>query len=183
MEGSMVFQNSTSQAIVRVMSTALCCASGESEMMRSKDSSSRSSKVFDLCLAISMPISSSTAMTKPSISWARTPTESTKMRCPWICFRIASAIGDRTEFIVQQNRTALGRSPAIRLHSDMQRADQREQPSRGVEVDLDLARQALAQDLRALVVQSPSAHVDSFDLRRRGGLDRMEIAIADVEVF
>ena len=50
--------------------------------------------------------------------------------------------------------------------ADMQDADQGEQPTRGVEVDLDLAREPLAQQLGAFVVQAAPAHVDGLDLAR-----------------
>jgi hypothetical protein len=48
---------------------------------------------------------------------------------------IASAIGERTEFIVHENKTAEGRSDMLGLRPDMQNANQREQPARGVLVD------------------------------------------------
>jgi hypothetical protein len=73
---SCVGQNSTSQAMVRVISTALCCASGERVITRSKEVSCKSSKVLAWWRCRSMPISSITAMAKGSISSARTPTES-----------------------------------------------------------------------------------------------------------
>ena len=113
-----MFQNTSSQAMVRVISTARCWASGDNEMTTSKKLSSRSSKLFGRCRASSMPISSITATAKPSISRRRTPTESTNTRCPCRCFRIASAIGERTEFMVQQNNTAPGVS-ATALHPRM----------------------------------------------------------------
>src|SRR5262245_28939861 len=114
--------------MVRVISTALCCASGESEMMRSNEESSRSSNVFERCLAMPMPILSIDAIRAPSIACGRTPEESTKMFLPCRYFRIPSAIGERMELWVQQNSTLPGRlvMPPSRLH--VQRADQREQP-------------------------------------------------------
>src|SRR5688572_8714774 len=183
MLGSLVGQYSTSHAMVRVISTALCCASGDSEMMRSNEVSSRSSKVLERCLVRSMPISSIAAMAKPSISLARTPTESTKIRAPWRYLSSASAMGERIEFCVQQNKTALGwlDIPPSRLH--VQGADQREQPACRSEIHLHLARQAVAQDLGALVVEPTPAHVDGLDLREAGGLDGREIAFADVEIL
>ena len=48
-EGSKVFQNSTSQAMVRVISTAWCWASGESAIIRSNDPSAKSSKFLGEC--------------------------------------------------------------------------------------------------------------------------------------
>src|SRR5919108_6601724 len=121
-------------------------------MMRSNEVSSRSSKVFGRCFDMSMPISSITATTKPSISLPRTPTESTKMRLPCRYFMRPSAIGERIELCVQQNSTLPGwlAIPASRLH--VQGADQREQPTRRSEIHLHLARQAVAQDLGAFVV-------------------------------
>src|SRR3546814_3468681 len=75
----------------------------------SKLSSSRSSRVFARCRDRSMPISSITATANGSSSPARTPTESTKIRCLWKCFRIASAIGERIELWVQTKSTLVGR--------------------------------------------------------------------------
>jgi hypothetical protein len=77
MVGSNVFQNSTSQAMVRVSSTAWCCASGESAMIRSKEVSSNSSKVFGLWPDMSTPISFITSTIIGSVSPCRAPTEST----------------------------------------------------------------------------------------------------------
>src|SRR5581483_3364437 len=137
---------------------------------------------------MSRPISSIASTAKPSSSPARTPTESTKMRWPWSCFNMAAAIGERKAFWVQQNSTAPGSASAIvprppRLAAEVQRADQREQPTRGVEVDLDLAFQAFPQHLRTFVVQAAPAHVDRLDLRRRGGADRAVVAVADLEII
>src|SRR5687768_11914219 len=131
-------------------------------MMRSNEVSSRSSNVFERCLDMSMPISSMTARTKPSISLARTPTESTKIRLPCRYFRSPSAIGERIELCVQQNSTLPGwlPMPASRLH--VQGTDQREQPPRRPEIHLDLAGQPVPQDLGPFVVQAAPAHVDGF---------------------
>src|SRR5688572_27011630 len=48
-----------------------------------------------------------------------------------------------------------------------QRADQREQPARGQEIDCDLALKAFAQQGRAVVMQAAPAHVDGLEARRR----------------
>src|SRR6266404_750821 len=68
------------------------------------------------------------------------------------------------------------------LATDMQHADQREQPARRVEVEPDLVGEPLAQQLRALVVETAPPHVYGFDLHRAGALDRREIALANQEV-
>ena len=85
------------------------------------------------------------------------------------CFISASAIGERTAFSVQAEQDAAREARATLAHApDVQDADQREQAPRGVEVELDLAGQALAQQLGAFVVQAAAAHVDGLDLRRAG---------------
>ena len=65
-------------------------------------------------------------------------------------------------------------SPAIALQPfPMQHADQREQPPRGVEIDLHLVLEPVHQDAGAFVVQAAPAHVDRFDPVRRRGADRL----------
>src|ERR1700680_2235951 len=64
----------------------------------------------------------------------------------------------------------------------MQHADQREEPPRGIEVELDLAREAFLQELRALVMKRPPTHIESFDLLGRSLADGFVVAIADYEV-
>ena len=64
----------------------------------------------------------------------------------------------------------------------MQGAQKGEQPPGGGDVDPDLAVQALAQQLRALVVQAATAHVDGLDLGGRGVADGLVIALADGQV-
>src|ERR1700691_5470466 len=66
--------------------------------------------------------------------------------------------------------------------ADMQHAEQREQLPRGGEIDGYLAGQGFAQQLGALVVYRATAHIDRFELGRRGGLDRVIIALAQHEV-
>ena len=63
-------------AAVRVSSTALCCASGDRVITRSKLPSSRSSKRRGWCLAIARPISSIASTARGSRSPARTPADS-----------------------------------------------------------------------------------------------------------
>ena len=70
----------------------------------------------------------------------------------------------------------------MRWPADMQDADQREQPARRIEIDVDLAVQALAQQFGALVVQAAPAHVDGLDARRARGLDGLVVGLADGEV-
>src|SRR5262245_43647768 len=64
----------------------------------------------------------------------------------------------------------------------MEDADEGEKAARGVAVDVDLARQPLAQQRRALVVKAAPPHVDSLDLRWRGGLDGGVVAFANSEI-
>ena len=47
---------------------------------------------------------------------------------------------------------------------------------------LDPPVERLAQEVGALVVQAAPGHVDGLDPRRRGALDRLEIAVADHEI-
>ena len=51
---------------------------------------------------------------------------------------MASAMGERTEFCEQANRTLAGMS-AIASAPDMQDADQGEEPAGRIEIDFDLA--------------------------------------------
>ena len=53
------------------------------------------------------------ATAKPSTSRARTPTESTNIRWPSRCLRIASAIGERIELALHANKTLPGRSSTL----------------------------------------------------------------------
>src|SRR4051812_42521176 len=73
----------------------------------------------------------------------------------------------RTSETVCSNRCRNFKFSALAL--PVQHADQREQAARGVEVDLDLLLQPLAQQLGAFVVKPAPSHVDRLDLRRRGG--------------
>src|SRR5271154_6631026 len=130
---------------------------------------------------MSIPISSMTAMAKGSTGCACTPTESTKTRRACRRRSIAAAIGERIELKLQAKSTLPG-SRAIHSASDVQHADEGEEPARGVEVDLDLVRQPLPQQLRALVVQAAPAHVESLDARRTRGADGGVIVLADQEV-
>ena len=71
--GSRTGQYSTVKWNKRVSSKALLCDAGESATIRSKDDKSSphcfiSSKLLDLCLESSTPISSQTEIEKPSIS-------------------------------------------------------------------------------------------------------------------
>src|SRR5262249_37915376 len=138
---------SRSQDIVRVSSTALCCASGESETTRSKEVSSSSWKLLARCRLMSMPISSITATAKGSSSPARTPTESTKTRRLCRSLNRPSAIGERKAFSVQQKRTLPGRSAIRSPHStpDMEDTDEGEETACSIAVDLNLTDQPLAQ--------------------------------------
>src|SRR6516164_7970793 len=94
---------------------------------------------------------------------------------------MASAMGERSAFCVQQKRTLPGSSPTT-LSPDVQDADQGEETTRGGAVELDLACEPLTQEVGALVVQPAPAHVDGLDLRGRGGADGLVVAFADREV-
>ena len=65
---------------------------------------------------------------------------------------------------------------------DVQHAQEGEQPPRGVEVDLDLVRELIPQQLRALVVQAAAADVDRLDARRARRADGGVVALADQEI-
>src|SRR5690606_14178341 len=64
----------------------------------------------------------------------------------------------------------------------MQDADQGEETAGGVEIGIDLALQAFAQQFRSLVVDAAPRHVDGLDLRRRRALDGLVVAVADLEI-
>src|SRR5690606_8693829 len=97
-----------------------------------------------------------------------------------------SAMGERTALCAHMKRTDCTRLPpasgAMHLALPVQREDEGEKPARGVEIHLDLAGEALPQQLRRLVVQPAPAHVDGFDLRRRGRADGRVVALADEPV-
>ena len=61
-------------------------------------------------------------------------------------------------------------------------ADQGEEPTRGIVVDIDLAGEPLLQQVGAFVMQAAPAHIDGLDLRRRRGLDCRVVALADGEI-
>src|SRR5215469_4647607 len=99
---------------------------------------------------------------------------------------IAAAIGLRTEFSVQAKSTAPGSSSPLGPRNgsalQMQHAKEREEPASGIEIDVDLALEALFQKRRAFVVQAAPPHVERFDLMRGRIADRLEIAFADEEI-
>src|SRR6185312_11884555 len=102
---------------------------------------------------------------------------------PCRCFSSASAIGERIELKVQARSTLEGSRAIARSGPDMQDAEQREEPARRAEVDHHALGQALAQYLRAFVVQAAPSHVDRLDARRARRADRLEIALADQEII
>src|SRR5215813_4317782 len=136
--------------------------------MRSKLSPSRSSsssKVMGLWREMSMPISCMTATAKGSSSPFCTPAEPTYIVAPNICLSSPAAIGERTAFMPHANNTAWGREgrsdAAIRSSTfPVQYADQREQPPRSIEIDRHFSLQTLHQDLRAVIVDGATAHID-----------------------
>src|SRR5262245_56508203 len=134
-----------------------------------------------------MPISSMTATAKASTPPARTPADSTYARRPARWRRIAAAIGERTEFMLQANKTAPGSSwppaPATCLSFPVQRTNQREQAPRRIVVDGDLTFQPLQQHAAALVVQAPPAHVYGLDARRQRRADPPVASLADEETI
>src|SRR5882757_1384145 len=69
------------------------------------------------------------------------------------------------------------------LTPDVQHADQREQPPRGIEIDLDLVVETLLEHLGAVVVQASPRHVDGFDLGRCRTANRLVVTIADREII
>src|SRR5581483_4627619 len=138
--------------------------------MRSNEVSCTPASEIGLCFDMSMPISSITAMANGSAaSPARTPAEPTKTLLPVRWRMIAAAIGERTALRLQAKRTAPGRSPACSKASTLpvERAEQREQASRGWKVDDDLALEPLQEQLAALVVKAAAPHVDRLDLGGR----------------
>ena len=65
----------------------------------------------------------------------------------------------------------------------MQNADQREQATRSIEIDLDLALQPLAQEFGGIIVDGTTGHVDGLDLLWGGGPYRLIVTIANREVI
>ena len=95
--------------MVRVISTALCCASGDSEITRSKDVVLEVVEGLRPVAARSMPISSIAATAKGSGSpGAHADANRRRCACRAACFSIASAIGERIAFWVQAKRTLRG---------------------------------------------------------------------------
>src|SRR5581483_10659269 len=153
--------------------------------MRSNEVSCTPASEIGLCFDMSMPISSITATANGSVaSSARTPADPTNTRLPARWRRIAAAIGERTALRLQAKSTAPGRSPACSKTSPLpvERAEQREQASRGGKVDGDLALEALEKQLAAFVVKTAPAHVDRLDLGGRLGPDRLIVTLADQEI-
>ena len=79
-------------------------------------------------------------------------------------------------------RTALATSRDMALPLPVQGADQREKSPRRIEVERELAAEALLQGAAALVVQAAAPHVDRLDARGRRGADGLVVALADEEV-
>src|SRR5690242_17234092 len=65
----------------------------------------------------------------------------------------------------------------------MQHANQGEEASGGVEIDLDLVGEPLGQQRGPFVVQRPPADVDRLNLRQARTADRFVIAVADHEII
>src|SRR5262245_65730304 len=124
-----------------------------------------------------------TATANQSGSPLRTPAEAILSTPANICRASAAAIGERTEFCPQANSTDLGFNAGSGAPTasalPMQHADEREQPPRGLEIDQNLALEALHQELGALVVECAAAHVERLDALRRRATDRPVIAVAD----
>src|SRR3546814_19420733 len=68
------------------------------------------------------------------------------------------------------------------LTFDVEHADEGEQTACGVEVNLNLRRKPFLKSLRRIVVDSPSRHVYSLDLPRRGVADRLVIAVPHPQI-
>src|SRR5579863_6064532 len=108
------------------------------------------------------------------------------MARPNICANKPAAIGERTELSPQANSTARGCVADAGIAPSplpVQHRDQREQPPRRVEIELDLALEPLHEDVRGLVVQGAAAHVERLDAVRRRGADRRVVAVADHEII
>ena len=65
----------------------------------------------------------------------------------------------------------------------MQSADQREESSRSIEIDIDFSIQPLSKEPTALVVQTAPTDIDRLDLGRWCGADGLVITVADEEVI
>src|SRR3546814_4269488 len=66
---------------------------------------------------------------------------------------------------------------------DVQDAEESEEGSGGVEVDVDLAVQSFFQLLRTLIVNAAPGHIHTFDLLRRCLPDRLIIAVTDGKII
>ena len=62
-------------------------------------------------------------------------------------------------------------------------ANQREQPSRRIEIEIDFFMQALTKDFRSFVVHRAPRHIYRFDLRRRRIADGVIVALTQHEVI
>lgn len=81
----------------------------------------------------------------------------------------------------QQNSTECGNVPD-NLTPGLQHTYEREEPPRRVDVEQRLAVEPFLHHAGALVVDSPSGHVDRLDLGRWQALHGVEVALADLEV-
>src|SRR5215472_3195895 len=92
-------------------------------------------------------------------------------------------------FKPQANSTAWGLrtrpTAAISRPSSLpvEHANQREQPARGIKIKVELLFQSLQEQVGALVVERPSAHVDRLNLTGRSGADSAVIAFTDQKVI
>src|SRR4051812_36195495 len=69
------------------------------------------------------------------------------------------------------------------LSLEIKRRYQREDTPGGVEIHLDLAIEAVAQEMRAVIMQAAPAHVDGLYPRRRRLANGRVIALADLMVI
>src|SRR5690625_3971846 len=90
-------------------------------------------------------------------------------------------MGERMEFSLQAKSTAAGVSAM--LASDMQHAEQGEEPARRQFVEFNPVGEAFAKKRCAFIVQGAPAHVDRLDAGGTGSLDGLKVALADHEVI
>src|SRR5581483_5295797 len=95
---------------------------------------------------------------------------------PMLQHRLCDGRADRVESTGEEHAR---RKTRHRSCSQVQHADQREEPPRRVEVDLHAIGEPFAEQLRAFVVKGASSHVDRFDARGTCSANRIEVARAD----
>ena len=174
---------------VRVSSSALWCASGDSVTIRSKFEPLPVLQLLERHRPVRGDVDADLLQHRDreriELALAHAGRARHRSPRPIICWNSAAAIGERTELSPQANSTACGfvLRGAIR-HQPFQCSTQISVNSRRAvsKSTFTLRLRRVLQDARALVVQAAPAHVDRLDAVGRRGADRRVIAVADQEV-